>query len=116
MAFNVQTDHQFIAFGDNFMAMFDVKTGEQLVAANRPDPATGIWIINASGLNDIEVQQADDDKPRKPVLDAMQDHYLISVQPDRGTYAELSLSERSARLENIPGFSHLIPHGLPETP
>ena len=85
--YDVQTDHQILAFGADKMALFDRQSGNVIVEANRADD---VWTVHADGIDDTTAAS------RSEAVTAMTEHALAALP---GT-----------------GYSTLVPYGLTEQP
>jgi hypothetical protein len=90
--FDAQTDHQIIALGDNRMELRDNTTGDTIASAVR-DAEGQNWRV------DINMDNAQDFE----TLDRAQAiNHMIFDRPDVDP--------------SQPGYSTMVPHGLPELP
>lgn len=90
--YDVQTDHQIVAFGANLMRLFASATGDIIVEATRAD---GVWTIAAEGVSDVTAETRAD---------------ALAEMPQQA-FAALGPSGPGGK-----GYSTLIPHGLADLP
>lgn len=90
--YDVQTDHQVVAFGSELMRLFVSNTGDLIVEASRSD---GTWTIHAEGIPDVTASD------RAGALEAMPQQAFAALGPSG---------------PGGKGYSTLIPHGLAEQP
>lgn len=90
--YDVQTDHQIVAFGPDLMRLFASATGDIIVEATR---AEGVWTIHAEGIPDTTAPD------RAAALGEMPQHAFAALGPSG---------------PGGKGYSTLIPHGLADTP
>jgi len=91
--FDVQTDHQIIAFGSDSMGLYATgQLGDPIVTAQRTD---GTWTIHADGVDDTTVDN------RNAAIDAMKEHALTKLGPSG---------------PGGKGYSVTVPHGLRDQP
>lgn len=88
--YEIQTDHQIVAFGPDLMRLFTSATGDIVVEATR---SGSVWTIHAEGVSDVTAPD------RAAALAEMPQHAFASLGP----------SGPGGR-----GYSTLIPHGLAE--
>lgn len=87
--YQVKTDHQIVAFGENLMRLFD-RDGTELVTATRTDDE---WTIHAEGLDDTTATS------RAEAVTAMTEHALAAHPREGGQ-----------------GYSTFVPSGLLDMP
>jgi hypothetical protein len=94
--FTAGTDHRIVVFGDNQMQLFDSRTGQLLVSAQR-EPDQLLWTIRnevtGTTLPDLTAGN------RSGAIDAMETQALRAIPRDGGL-----------------GYSTTVPRGLREQP
>lgn len=91
--FQVETDHQVIAIGNDRMELRDNHSGGVIAVSTRPDESSP-WQV------DVNMDGAEDFGPVPSRAEAI--NHMIHDRPDVDP--------------SQPGFSTLVPHGLPEAP
>jgi|UPI00061B5C0C hypothetical protein len=86
--FDVQTDHQIVAFGADTMGLFNAADGTPVATAVR---AEGVWTIHADGIDDTTAAN------RPDAIDALKAHALALPGAKSG-------------------YSTTVPHDLREQP
>lgn len=86
--FDVQTDHQIVAFGTETMGLFDAANGTLIATATRAD---GTWTVHTDGIDDATADS------RGTAIDALKAHALLLPGAKSG-------------------YSTTVPHGLRDQP
>jgi hypothetical protein len=105
--YDVITNHQLLAFGDNLVQVFDSTSGEVLATATRADIGSD-WTVHAvqnpNSVPDETVPADPTDTPRSSLVDVLSDLVYRALGPNSNPA--------------VPGdgYSMMVPTGFRELP